>query len=171
MIQSEKKLKELNSVLDGKNKALISTTIASLRVELPFSGAVGILVSYYDSTDDQHIKGIIKEFMNDIKDPAAREEVIAETARKRKQETLSMLISSCWQSGLDYSDYVSEIASVFISGDYATSIECFTVIEESAQKISDLKKNEIIGLIRGKIHSYDYNKKTLAQELILVLSA
>ncbi|MCK7536379.1 MAG: hypothetical protein MZV63_38065 [Marinilabiliales bacterium] len=62
-----------------------------------------------------------------------RTEIIAEIQKAMESTTQSaMLVSSCWQSGLDYSDYSADFAKVFLKGDYATSIECITVIEESA---------------------------------------
>ena len=41
-----------------------------------------------------------------------------------KDDTISMLVSSCWQSGLDYSEYSMDFAKVFLKGDYVTAIEC-----------------------------------------------
>ena len=55
-----------------------------------------------------------------------------------------MLVSSCWQSGLNYSDYSLDLAKSFLKGDYVTAIECLTVIEESVHELSREKKDEII---------------------------
>ncbi len=83
---------------------------------------------------------IIEDFLNDLKDQSVRTEVIAEIRKPWKANTISMLVSSCWQSGLDYSDYLADMAKVFLEGDYATAIECMTVIEESVQEQQQEKK-------------------------------
>jgi hypothetical protein len=169
MIVSGKKLSELESKLISKNKKVVSNAIDSLRNEDPFRGAIALLASLYDTTNDLIIKDLITHFMNDIKEPAARVEVINEIIKPYKQETITMLVSSCWQSGLDYSGFGGEFAKVFIRGDYLTALECFTVIEESAQNIPDLKKNELVNLLEksGKNHSAE--KYALLQALISVL--
>ena len=51
-----------------------------------------------------------------------------------------MLVSSCWQSGLNYSEYSTDLAEVFLKGDYVTAIECLTVIEESVNELSKAEK-------------------------------
>ena len=78
--------------------------------------------------------------MNDLKDQTACEEVIKEIRKQWKADTISMLVSSCWQSGLNYSDYSLDLAKVFLKGDYVTAIECLTVIEESVHELSRPKK-------------------------------
>ncbi len=64
------------------------------------------------------------------------EEVINEIRKPWKSDTISMLVSSCWQSGLNYSDYSLDLAKVFLRGDYVTAVECLTVIEESVHEMS-----------------------------------
>ncbi len=148
MQKSEKKLKELALLLNNDNKIVISKAIDSLRNEQSFEGAVGLLVSLYDKSDDSSVRNAIELFMNDLKDPSSRSEVIAELKKSWKNSTTSMLVSSCWQSGLDYSGlYHLTLLKHFISSDYVTAIECLTVISESAHKISRTEKDKIIRML------------------------
>lgn len=169
MIESGKKVNELEGKLNSKNLNVVSDAVASLRNEIPFIGAIGLLASAYDSTSDPKIKELITNFFNDIKEPAARIEVVNEIIKPYKYETTTMLVSSCWQSGLDYSGFAWEFAEVFIRGNYLTALECFTVIEESAHDIPDLKKTELINLLEksGKNHSAE--KNILLKALISLL--
>lgn len=169
MIRSEKKLKKLASVLDKKNNSLITEAIGLLREEQPFEGAIGLLTSFYNTTDDFSVRKTIEGFMNDLKDQAACEEVINEIRKQWKTDTTSMLVSSCWQSGLDYSDYSPDLAKVFIKGDYITAIECLTVIEESVNELSRESKDEIIKIIKESSPSSVKEKRTLTLELIAIL--
>ncbi len=169
MIRSEKKLKKLASVLDKKNNSLITEAIGLLREEQPFEGAIGLLTSFYNTTDDFSVRKTIEGFMNDLKDQAACEEVINEIRKQWKTGTTSMLVSSCWQSGLDYSDYSPDLAKVFIKGDYITAIECLTVIEESVNELSRESKDEIIKIIKESSPSSVKEKRTLTLELIAIL--
>jgi hypothetical protein len=169
MTSLENKRKELEHILGKENFVRITDTIKSLRDESPFNGAIGLLVSYYDKSDNDPIKNIIREFLNDLKDQALCVEVIAEIKKDIKPDTLRMLISSCWQSGLNYAGYSSDFAEIFLAGDYMTAIECFSVIESSASNMTRTKKDEVISIIREEAPSDIGEKTALALELISVL--
>ena len=169
MVRSEKKLKELAAKLAGSNKAAVITSIKELRNEEPFEGAISLLSGLYDTTSDSGTRKTIEEFCNDIKDQTARPEIIAEIRKPRSQETISMLVSSCWQSGLDYSEYIKDIAHVFLTGNYATAIECMTVIEEAAVNCTREVKQETIRMIEESPLAGLNEKSSLTLELIGIL--
>jgi hypothetical protein len=169
MIKSEKKIKELTDILIKNNNNVISEAIELLRQEKPFEGAIGLLADFYDKTGDFSIRKSIAGFMNDLKDQSACEEVIAQIRKQWKSDTVSMLVSSCWQSGLNYSDYATDLAKVFLSGDYITAIECLTVIEETVKELSESHKNEIIKMLEESPVSQISEKQSLTLELISIL--
>jgi len=169
MIRSEKKVKQLVEILNKDSNNVITEAIESLRQEKPFEGAIGLLTAFYDKTDDYSIRKTITGFMNDLKDQTVCEEVIKEIRKQWKADTISMLISSCWQSGLNYSDYSLDLAKVFLKGDYVTAIECLTVIEESVHELSRIRKDEVIKLIEESPFSPVNEKTTLTFELISIL--
>jgi hypothetical protein len=170
MIRSGKRLKELDLALTRDNPLMVAQAIEFLRNEQPFEGAIDLLVSYYDRSDDSSIKKQIANFMNDIKDQSACIEVMDEIRKEILPETLRMLISSCWQSGLDYSDFSSDFASIFLlTNDYMTAVECFTVIESSIGKMTRKEKEEIIRIIEEASPGGKDEKSALKLELISIL--
>ena len=169
MLKSEKKLREFAMILTKDNGTIILQSIDSLRNEQPFEGAVELLTSLYDKSDDNSIRKAIELFMNDLKDPSARSEVMNEIKKPWKSSTVSMLISSCWQSGLDYSGYSDDFIQIFLKCDYITAIECLTVISESAHNISRAAKEEIIRVIKDNAFPMKDEKSVLTQELISIL--
>jgi predicted DNA-binding protein len=169
MIKSDKKLKELTQLLNKDNNLLITEAIGFLREELPFEGAIGLLTSYYDKSDNLRVRESIEEFMNDLKDQSATKEIINEIRKQWKANTISMLVSSCWQSGLNYSDYSADLVEVFLYGDYVTAIECLTVIEETVSELTRQKKDEIIRIIENRPLPPDNEKTVLFLELIAIL--
>jgi hypothetical protein len=169
MIKSEKKVQELSSLLAKENIAHISKAIGLLRDDEPFEGAIGLLASFYERTEDQSVKKYIEQFMNDLKDQSVAGEIIAEIRKPYSQATISMLVSSCWQSGLNYSKYSDDLVDVFLKSDYGTALECLTVIEESAHKLSRTKKNDLIRIINEYSFSPGNEKALLLRELLLIL--
>jgi len=169
MISPQNKRKELEHILSGENFVKITESIKVLRDETPFNGAIGLLVAFYSKTDNSSVKRQITEFLNDLKDQSSCEEVISELKKGLNPETLRMLVSSCWQSGLNYSAYSSTFADLFLTGDYLTAIECFTVIESSVENLTRPEKDSLIIQIREGSSGNIGEKKALAMELISVL--
>jgi hypothetical protein len=169
MIKSDKKVNELSELLSKNNKLVLTGAIESLRVEAPFQGAIGLLTALYNKTDDSDVRKAISDFMNDLKDQSVCEEVINEIRKEWKSDTISMLVSSCWQSGLNYSEYSLDLARVFLKGDYVTAIECLTVIEDTVEDISKEKRAEVIKLIEDNPLPRVNEKSTLMLELISIL--
>jgi len=169
MTESDRRVKELSELLNRSDKLIITGTIESLRQQTPFKGAIGLLVALYDRTDDSEIKKAVAGFLNDIKDQSVCEEVVSEIRRNRKSDTVSMLVSSCWQSGLNYSDYSVDMAKVFLESDYVTAIECMTVIEDTVDRMSKKKKEEVIRLIEDSDIPQPGEKGILLLELISIL--
>jgi hypothetical protein len=169
MLKSDKKIKLLNEILNKDNNIVITEAIELLRQEKPFAGAIGLLTAYYDKTDDYSIRKTITGFINDLKDQSACQEVIEEIRKQWKPDTISMLVSSCWQSGLNYSDFSPDLAKVFLEGDYITAIECLTVIEESIQNLNKATRDKILKMLEESTVIQITEKKELMLELISIL--
>lgn len=169
MSSTESKRKELEHILTGGNFVRITGAIKALREEPPISGAVNLLISFFNNTDNDSVKRLIRDFMNDLRDQASCREVVEELRKGLKPDTMRMAISSCWQSGLDYSEFSDDFTSLFLSSDYMTAIECFTVIESNADKLEPAKKDEIMKMIKEGMVSITSEKRSLALELISVL--
>jgi hypothetical protein len=169
MIRSDNKLKMLSEIIQKGSNIEIPEAILLLREEHPFEGAIGLLTKYYNEIKDNSIRKAIADFLNDIKDPSARSEIMNEIRKPWNDDTISMLVSSCWQSGLNYAEYSMDFARVFLTGDYVTSVECLTVIEESAPELSGESKNEIIKFIEESPVQPVNEKTALKLELISIL--
>ena len=169
MIKSDRKIRELSALLSQNNNMAISAGIELLRDEEPFEGAVGLLVSYYDSTEDPQVRKTIENFLNDLKDQSVSSEVMGEIKKPWGHETITMLISSCWQSGLDYSVYCNDLVDIFLASDYMIALECLTVIEESAGNIGRDERDGIIAVIKDFTGIRGSEKQKLTDELIAVL--
>jgi hypothetical protein len=169
MIKSDKKLNDLSSIINKGNNKSIADAIEKLRDEQPFEGAIELLTSFYDCTDDIAVRKTIEGFMNDLKDQTACAEVINEIRKNLKPETISMLVASCWQSGLDYSEYFADFARTFLKSDYIGAVECLTVIEESAEDLTPENKEEIKKIIEDNPLSPRNEVVVLITELISIL--
>lgn len=169
MIRSEKRYRELEEILKKGNTILVAKTVKSLRGEEPFEGAIGLLARYYDRSAEKADKNVIEDFFNDIKYQAVRPEIIAEIRKPYKPDTINMLIASCWQSGLNYSEYIEDIVRIFLEGDYATAIECMTLIEESVKSNTTEERQRVIKIIENSPAAFTQERDSLTRELISIL--
>lgn len=169
MIKSDRKLAELSKLLTNGKYNEINARISMLRTEEPFEGAISMLAGFYDETGDESLKLVISAFLNDIKEQSGQTEVIEALASVVNPASKAMLASSCWQSGLDYSRYAMALADAFITGDYLTSLECFTVLDTWAVSVSDRDRADIIFRLQNEKEKFDPAKQKLAEELITVL--
>ena len=90
---------------------------------------------------------------------------------KEQKANLRVLIQVCWQSQLDFTQYLDLFVDVFISEDYLTAIESFTVIENILTDYS-YKEDflmEQVDKVKDNLSEMDESKLILAKELILVL--
>jgi hypothetical protein len=170
MILSENKVRELAVKLNGKNTSIVIAAIDSLRNIDPFPGAIHLLANLYDTTEIDIIRDHIRSFLNDMKETSARAEIISEIKGSYKPETLTMLVSSCWQSGLDYSQWASDLVLLFCNSGFLIALECFTVLEESSHTLPVEKKKELIALLKENDNNKIPEKSALRRELISILS-
>lgn len=138
-----KRLEALTTLLKSDKEDIILKTIKELRKEAPFAGALQQLALLYDNATNSKILQQIESFFNDIKETAVREEIIIEIQEEHKPETIRMLVASCWQSRLDYSEYLPLFAKLLLNSNYMTAIECATVISEHCRSLSDDKKSHL----------------------------
>jgi hypothetical protein len=169
MLRSDKKLAELNRILNGGRHYEIEEKIGLLRGSEPYEGAIRLLALFYDNTEDESIKLIISDFFNDMKESSCRAEVIDSISAVTKPASKAMLACSCWQSGLDYADHALALADIFMKGDYLTSLECFTVLDTCSGMITETDRVSIITGLEKAAGTYDKAKQQLTRELIAVL--
>ena len=167
MERQERKIRDFEERLKSRDSRTLLKAIKLLREEEPWEGAVSLLVAIYDETDDPGVQKAVQDFLNDLKYKSACKEVIAEMKKKHKPQTTGMLASSCWQSGLDYSAYLNDFAGIFVSSDLTVAIECYTVIKESADRVSHRVKNEISDILIDAAPSLSEEKAALANDLIM----
>ncbi len=169
MLKSEKKLAELKNMLANGKYNEIYDRISMLREEEPFEGAIRSLALFYDKTTDERLRLGIAGFFNDMKEKSGMAEVIESLKAVSSQASIAMLASSCWQSGLDYSEHAVALAEAFMAGDYMTSLECFTALDNCSGSISDKDRAIIIINLEREIPGYDIQRQRLAGELISLL--
>jgi hypothetical protein len=156
------------SILRSGNTAAIINTIDEIRE----AGTLTILPEIFelmlDTEDDEVMEGCTN-LLNDLKQKEAVTYLVAALKNQRYRPIRATLISSCWQSGLDFHTEVPLFTRFLLREDYATAIEAFTVIENSIGDLSDEEIVQLTSTLNTGIQEASDNKKKLIREMITVI--
>lgn len=99
-----------------------------------------------ENSVNEDIHKEISSILNDIKNQNSASVITEHISSTENSAVKKILVSSCWQSSLNYSDYIDIFVDVLTNSDYETTIEAFSLIEKlidddevSIQKISEIR--------------------------------
>jgi hypothetical protein len=140
--------------------------------EIRNSGSVKMLPYLFDLIHQEtpiEVRNEIFKLLGEIKSPEAVPVIVECLERKDFGEFLPSFIAACWQSGLDFSNHLRIFAELFIHGDYITSLESFTLLEEAFPNANDDARISCIRYIRDSEHLVLDEKLPLFRELRRVI--
>lgn len=169
MDKKETRIKNLEEKIKGLDTPSVISLIGSLREESPYKGLLPLLAGLHRATVDTGIKNEIERFFNDLKDQSFAEEVISIIENSGDTVTRNVLISSCWQSGIDYSPFLEYFTRWSLTGDYTTTLECYTAIEQFAYSVSPDTRAAEAKMISSALGTISDDKILLLKEIIKIL--
>lgn len=174
--QSENKRKKTEaekrqiSILRSGN---ITATIDTIQ-EIRKKGSLTILPDIFDLllvSDNEEIIKACSSLLNDLKNKESVQYLVTALKDEKYKPVRHILVSACWQNGLDYHEEVQLFAEILLNDNYTAAIEAFTIIENS---LGDLDDREILMLTEKLNHGIDLskeNKRTLIRELLSVINS
>ena len=164
--------RELIVQLQGNEVQAARSAIKKIRKTGKLEDIPGIIEALRKQDKDT-IKKEIQTLLCDIQMDGAAE-VIANAIKDPDNNTiLSELLSICWESKLDFTQYLDVFVSSFINAEYNTSIEAFTVIEKIFvdYDIPASKLNKTIKQIKMSYPNITESKQELALVLLDTLES
>ncbi len=158
----------INKLKSKKEEELIFT-IKQMR----HRGNAIILPHLFDMLIVNKSENVRKEavkLLNDLKDESCKIEIIKAIKDEKYRSLRKELVSSCWQSSIDFSSELAVFVDVFKKADFETAFEAFTVIDNLkhdadlpnlTDTINDLKQD--IARFKGS------DKEQLYVELVHIL--
>lgn len=159
---------EIVKGLNSGNEQIILRSLGKLRSvgSIQYIPELLKLLGKVPGTD---IEKELVRFLSDIKNPGAIPFVIKGLKDKNLRHVRTAIVSSCWQSTLDYRSALPLFVDIFFEDDYTTAIECFTVIEESAMEMEAEEVRKIRDRVLSGIAGVSEEKRPLAHELVRTL--
>jgi len=157
--------KEWIKMLAGEDETIILKTMHEIRN----SGSVNMLPYVFNllgTSRKDTVRSFILQFIGDLKTQEAVPFIVGSVDELENTTVFSQFLSACWQSGLDFSAHISRFAEVFARADYQTSLEAFTIIEESLPYAEEELKMKCLLLLKSAQKSISQKKYPLFLELI-----
>ena len=117
------------------------------------------------------IRSEILKLLGDLKTQDAVPVIASSLENMDFGEQLPGFVAACWQSGLDFSGHLHVFAKLFINSDYLTSLEAFTVLEESFPNATDEARADCIRFLRHSENLVIDDKLALFRELRKVIES
>jgi len=128
--------------MDIKEKQIITEQLFSTKEDVVLSAIETIrengdvtflesILQLFNSTKELDVKNAIQELLNDLKDIKAVP-IIMEAIKNTNYKSITKdLLISCWMSGLDYTDFFNIFVDIFITSEFLTAFEAFTIMDNS----------------------------------------
>ena len=169
---TEKKSKPSNlewiKKLNSGNEKLIKESLEKLRRKgnkdlIPEIGSLLL------SKHSEEINKSVFAFFADLKEQISVVKYVQFLSENRNIKDYHLLISACWENGLDYSEHIHFFVDLILKEAYLTAVEAFTVVEENIDKLNLQKRNELSEYINEQSKKVPQEKAALINELISIV--
>lgn len=153
-LRSEKKsiiLETLKYIYQEGNKNILSEVIELLLI-----------------TPETVIRDEIIKILENLKDQESVPCIIEAIENPDYNDILSILVTSSWKNGLDFSEYVEVFTEVFIKSEFQLAFDAFTVID-NLENITPANADSCLLRLENAVEDIKDDKKPLYFELINII--
>jgi len=129
------------------------------------------LVSTFNVTESEDLKKEIIDLFNTIKSTKVPAELAKCLVNPSYKNSRQMMLASIWNSGLDYNQYMGEIAQAAVEGDLMEAIECITILENLENGLNENEIMDALLVIKAYLveNNDDSSKTNILKEIVGML--
>jgi aryl carrier-like protein len=151
--------------LESADSVKIIETLEELRVSGRATD-IPLLIELLHLTQDSEIKSKITGLFANLKESNAIPLIIEAIQNQKYAPELKELVSSCWENGLDYSNYLTLFVDLLIENEFLVAFEAYTVITNMTAKIDQQKIDIEIDKLEEALKWTNEQKKELILDVI-----
>ena len=136
--KANKKVQELIGILHNSEPKKQIEAIKALKIH-GNETAIEPLIALYVDTTNNVVQTEIVALLNTLKADNVQENIIECLTNPDYEPAHQIILSSIWNSNLDYSDYLNEIVTTAVNGDFMTAMECLTIFENMEADLTEEK--------------------------------
>jgi hypothetical protein len=122
------KVKQLLLDVKTGKEDKISNAIKGLKVHGDQS-VLAPLIEIWSRGISEKNEGEIVSFFNDLKSNDSVYPIMDALKNEGYQHIHTLLLSTVWNSQVDYTEYLVDFVAIAVKGDFMTALECLTIIE------------------------------------------
>lgn len=169
----QRKLKVVQLLQDVSSgiPAKVSTALDALQVYGDDS-IIEPLIRSLDQQSDEKSIAEITEFLSSLKSSSAVTAVMQALHNPEYVHQRVRILSTIWNSPLDYSDYLSEFIALAVKEDFMVTLECLTILENLEgpfEEKSILESQLLLKDYHEGVYGKDSQKDHLISEIALLL--
>lgn len=127
-IERQKKLKILLDDINSNDEKKIIAAIKALKMNGDES-VIRPLVQMWNNNTFQSVQNELTVFFNDLKSNSSASILMEIINDEHYNKVRLPLLSSIWNSSVDYSEYLEDFVRLAIHNDFMIALECLTIIE------------------------------------------
>ena len=151
--------------LQSSDSVKVVEALEELRVSGKTSD-IPILLEILHLSHNQEIRSKIVSLFANLKEKEAIPLIIEAIQNQKYAPELKVLVSCCWENGLDYSNYLSVFVDLLINSDFLVAFEAYTVITNMTSVIDQNKIDMEIEKLDQAMHATTEDKKVLMLDVI-----
>lgn len=136
--KANKKVQELIGNLQKPEPKNQIQAIKDLKVHGDES-AIEPLINLFVETSNNVVKSEVVQLLNTLKADNVQEAMIECLNNEEYEAGHQTILSSIWNSNLDYSDYLNDIVTAGVNGDFMAAMECLTIFENMEAELTEEK--------------------------------
>lgn len=156
------------SLMSGSDEYIIAT-LEELR-ESGENYMVDAIVNLLFTPRSDKMKDAIVNFLVDLKSQPVVPEITRNIRDNSSSDDVARLVSVCWQSRLNFSGDIDLFVELLCKSNYETSLEAFTVIENSLESTNREKLTEISRTLELEKGNTPTEKQLLIEETIKMIN-
>lgn len=165
------KIDLLLSDLKSNNNAKIKSALEGLKIVGEPNMLINIVVQL-DSNGPSEKNTLILEFLSCLKDSRAKSVMIELIKQKELSKFQQLLLSTLWNSPLDYSEYLDSFVELAIEGDFMIALECLTILENLEGPFSEksvMESQVLLGKYAENNPEKDSRKAILMSDIAMLI--
>lgn len=127
---------------------------------------IPMLIDVLSQNENEEVSERIIKLLSEVKHTDSIEPLVKAIETEKYANIQEVLVRSCWENGLDYSNYLSTFVELLIYSEYMVAFEAFTLIENCEGKISETSAQEYLDRLRKALNSATNDRKTLLHHII-----
>ena len=151
--------------LSSNNPDNVSSSLEIIKKKKEVDYFIAV-INALSNASDKLIRNLLSNYIFNLKDESVKAIVISLIKDEKNKNILTELVSSCWQSGMNYSDHFVIFTDILIKEDFITAIEAYSVIESMLDDLNKDEKELIANKLINSLSLMDATKKSFVTGLI-----